>query len=335
MYEKNFGRFPVRRRRLAHFALFLLRAGVMASKCDPACLGHRLIQIGLPLLNDTTVSYWWPGQAVDSVHLCGDGLEMSPYVPEEKRNQWHALVMQSRFIHEDELMLKHIGVHLGGWYTLSIPTLDIFVNVSCDGWSCKNVVVISHQPVTWALGCDDTPCGCPSEAAKGCALGGVQKTGCDILYLNQAGMILDSPSKVFWRPLLLHSKLSFFWGTEDEFAEPYTIVASRQELDTWVTFDIHTRKVEIGNKIVRECNMTIPALDFATVCSVADKAVLFYSTEPAVIALGCDVPPVYRNTADGLPGWAIFVMVLILTGLCVSASCVVRRRRKTQRQGTA
>lgn len=71
-------------------------------------------------------------------------------------------------------------------------------------------------------------------------------TGCDILYLNQAGMILDSPSKVLWRPLLLHSKLSFFWGTEDEFAEPYTIVASRQELDTWVTFDIHTRKVEIG-----------------------------------------------------------------------------------------
>ncbi|XP_047469890.1 uncharacterized protein LOC125025747 [Penaeus chinensis] len=320
MYEKGVIFFPAWRK-LAHFSLFLLRvttASVMASECDPACLGHRLVQIGLPLLNDTAVSYWWPGQAVESVHIHGDGLEMSLYVPEAKRNQWHALVMQSRFSDEDEFMLKE-GVPLGGWYTVSIPTLDTFVNVSCDGLSCKNVVVISHQPMTWALGCGNTPCGCPSEAAKECALGGVQKTGCDILYLNQAGMILDSPLKVFWRPLLLHSKLHFFWGTEDEFAEPYVISASQQALHTWVTFDIHTRIVEIGNTTVRECNMTIPDIDFCTKCSVADKAVLFYSTEPSVIALGCDVPPVYKNTADGVPGWGFCVMALVIIGLCVSA----------------
>ncbi|XP_063587406.1 uncharacterized protein LOC134764693 isoform X2 [Penaeus indicus] len=321
MYEKGVALFPARRK-LAHFTLFLLRA----------CLGHRLVQIGLPLLNDTAVSYWWPGQAIESVRINGNGLEMISDVPEAKRNQWHALVTQSRFSQEDELMLKHMGARLGGWYTVSIPTLDIFVNVSCNGLSCKNVAVISDQPMTWALGCANAPCGCPSEAAKECALGGVQKTGCDILYLTQAGMVLDSPLKVFWRPLLLHSKLNFFWGTEDVFAEPYVISAVRKALHTWVPFEIHTRIVEIGNKIVRECNMTIPGYDFGTKCSDADKAVLFYSTEPAVIALGCDVPPVYKDTAVGLPGWAFCVMALIFIGLCVSAFCVVRRRRRRTRR---
>lgn len=74
-----------------------------------ACLGHPLLRIGLPLLNETAVSYWWPGQDVEFVHFEGNGLAMTPHVPQVKRNRWHKLVLQSSFSPEDEFMMQHRG----------------------------------------------------------------------------------------------------------------------------------------------------------------------------------------------------------------------------------
>lgn len=325
---------------LPHFLLLLLRAGAIASDCDNACLGHPLLRIGLPLLNETAVSYWWPGQDVEFVHFEGNGLAMTPHVPQVKRNRWHKLVLQSSFSPEDEFMMQHRGKRLGGWYKISIPTLDISVNVSCEGLSCKNVIASSLQPMTWAVGCGNTPCGCPREAAEDCARGEVQKTDCEILYLNQAGVVLNSPSKVFWRPLLAHSKLHLFLGpTSNLSAKAYTLNSSRDALHTWLTFHIQSWVVEIGNETARDCNVTVPFLNFSTQCPVdnsADTAMVFDSADPFVIALGCDEPPVYRKTTEvGLSGWVFFAVVPIFILVCVPVLCVTRRKRRTRRQGFA
>lgn len=72
-------------------------------------------------------------------------------------------------------------------------------------------------------------------------------TDCEILYLNQAGVVLNSPSKVFWRPLLAHSKLHLFLGpTSNLSAKAYTLNSSRDALHTWLTFHIQSWVVEIG-----------------------------------------------------------------------------------------
>ncbi|ROT71352.1 hypothetical protein C7M84_010324 [Penaeus vannamei] len=245
---------------------------------------------------------------------------MTPHVPQVKRNRWHKLVLQSSFSPEDEFMMQHRGKRLGGWYKISIPTLDISVNVSCEGLSCKNIAS-SLQPMT-AVGCGNTPC------------------DCEILYLNQAGVVLNSPSKVFWRPLLAHSKLHLFLGpTSNLSAKAYTLNSSRDALHTWLTFHIQSWVVEIGNETARDCNVTVPFLNFSTQCPVdnsADTAMVFDSADPFVIALGCDEPPVYRKTTEvGLSGWVFFAVVPIFILVCVPVLCVTRRKRRTRRQGFA
>ncbi|XP_042866478.1 uncharacterized protein LOC122249349 [Penaeus japonicus] len=316
--------FPLRNKMpLVAYMLLLsqvIAAGVGASNCSL----YRLTKVGLPLKNGTNIAYLWPGQSADYIYIKREDITMPVEVHEATRNQWHEVRIQVNF--DDEL--RNFGILDGGWYDLSIPSMNISVNMSCFGISCQDVVIYSYEPVTWAFGCDSEPTGCPSDVVEeDCPFGKLLKPGCKKIVLTKVGLPLDGPSKVFWYPLSLNSILEFKWGTEEKWTHNYKAQNGEPDPFSRIEFDIQSRFVGTGNTTVRECSLNIPAFNFSENCSAdhkPDNEMLFLSDKPSVFAIDCEEESKVLKDVFGL---VYPILIPIVLSLCILSLCIAKRKK--------
>lgn len=316
---------------LVNSFLFLLAGGGIVgpqlsnAECDPHCIPHRFTSVGIPLTHGTTKSFFWPEDDVMDIYVDGNGIKLTPDLEHLPRDRWHEVEMEVNLT--DDKMLDITGRHGGGAFRLSSPSLSIDEWRSCEGRFCSALAFGTSTASWWAFSCDAAPCGCPEFAE--CSHTTEQR--CTPLQLVEFSLLLDRPQTVFWRPESLE-KPRVIWGKRLEHS--FELEVKEDLLFSWLRLEVVL--VKGGTAGRSSCTLKVPRLNVSQTCSAEiDTEMMFDFRSPAVLALGCDLPPgegggdshpVAARAGGGLWGWIALPVIAIIVCVGILAFVIARRR---------